>query len=243
MPNLINFYEKRLTKFDQYNLGDLAASPLRYFQFPGFQKFELNFEEPFEHLPKDSHVIIGGGGILHHVKRINEICDFFTGRKIIWGAGGFRFIEDIQDRFDLIGIREYRSDYLQYFVPCVSCCSPLFDVPINYGTKYVAYFGHKYRSKKNWKITKTDTLVDSFDEFKTKLRYIKAAEKILITSSYHGAYWGLLLHKNLWLFGPPWFMKKFFTLKYREPKIGMLEEFRKLNHDFYRQVNEIILST
>lgn len=237
MKYLLNFYELRKTKFNRYNLGDLASSPLLYFDFPNVQVQHLNFEDDFLQYPRDSHIIIGGGGILHN-SVIRQYLDYFTGKKIIWGAGGYRFIEEYKDQFDLIGVRDWYAGK-KLFVPCVSCISPLFDIPAKTGQRYVAYFGHKYKMK-NCGIMHTTTLVDSIAEFPTKLEYIKRVEKILITSSYHGAYWALLLHKVVWTLGPIWFQKKVMTLKYREPKFGMLEEFRAINQEFYNKVMNIL---
>ncbi len=238
---ILNFYEKRKTKYNRYNVGDLASAPFNYFNFPGFENIKLNFQSNYKKYPKNSHIIFGGGSVLSlHKKTIRKHLDYFTGKKIIWGAGGSRVMHIPFNKFDLIGCREFNFVPSDLFLPCASCMHPFFDNPPKPSkTSFVLYEGHK-RPLHCCTLDTKNTLVNSLKELNYKLKFLASARKCILTSSYHGAYWSLLLNKRITIFGAIPIIKKILTLKYFEPFDGMLKEFRELNNNFYKKVIELI---
>lgn len=134
--------------------------------------------------------------------------------RIIWGAG---HNSDYQKKirnyldypkwlqlYDLIGIRDYNQPY--EWVPCASCMHPAFSR--RYEIKHdVIWFEHKKQLLKN-----TDFGAEPIPRFLNSgnnvehIIEILGSANVILTNSYHGAYWGILLGKKV-IVMEPWSSK------------------------------------
>jgi hypothetical protein len=220
MNSIINMHV-----IDPQNIGDLLSAPIHYFPFPGYEKLSADLRELSDNLP-DSSLIVGGGGLLfpRFLERIQQLTERpyvgslkRSGKLIAWGVGqqtygaiersviqSFNYSEYL-DRFDLVGIRDIDSGY--NWVPCASCMNSSFDQPREIKHEFVV-FSHKKFQLHIDKLPRMTHANDSLDEV---LDFLGSGETIL-TSSYHGAYWGTLLGRKVLAFP---FSSKFATFKHQ----------------------------
>jgi len=252
------------------NIGDASCSPSLYFDFP-FQVEGKNIDS-FKY--SCNPVIFGGGGLLYR-NRYKKIIFALENKKDIiigWGIGHnkvnylfsndscYRYLDSF--KFDLLGIRDYGIDLKNSsYVPCVSCMSSFFN-KLKQITNDIVLYTHR---KKKYNSLDSDInnfpIMDNSGHFKDlekKINFIKTAN-VIITNSYHGAYWGMLLNKKVIVY-KPW-ASKFFGFKippffaYSKKEAleiaknnkkydysGILEEYRYLNNVFYKKTIEIILN-
>lgn len=215
-------------------------------------------------------------------EKMNYIAENTKGKLISWGIGHNSYenlgnnlnYPKYMDQFDLHGIRDYNQGF--NYIPCVSCMSELFDKKYDVKHEFVVYqhgnsqwkmpkdisnfplmVNHKY-SQKTLKSLFLKKIIfwsqqDEFQlEFSKIIKFLGQAETIL-TNTYHGMYWGILLNKKVLAFP---FSTKFYTLKYKIPFGDLhnwrdklqhtptypeaLEECRDANKQFYQQVLAIL---
>lgn len=264
------------------NVGDIMSSPLLYFKFPQETKTIdiMNLDDP-EILNND--IIVGGGGLVARdffSEKMNYIAENKKRKLISWGIGHNSY-EDLggnlnypnyMSKFDLHGIRDYEQGF--NYVPCVSCMSELFDKKYEVKHEFVIYqhantkwevptnpsnfpvmINHKVNQQQGLrhKISKFFTRMDDFQlSFQKIIKFLGEADTIL-TNTYHGMYWGILLNKKVLAFP---FSTKFYTLKYKVPfcepqtwrdKLPQvyaypeaLAECRDANRLYYQKVLEIL---
>jgi hypothetical protein len=217
MQKLVNFHV-----IDNTNIGDLHSAPSHYFDFPGFQVENRDIRQINRETIRsfqNQHIIIGGGGLAS-----NRFLDAFTQiqlaksnhKLIIWGIGqqdysstnvnnAERFnYEPFTQGFDLVGIRD--SHYLDYWVPCVSCMHPSFDKKYEIEHEFVVFSHKKFQID----FPGFPHMKNSSQNLDEILNFLGSGETIL-TSSYHGAYWGTLLGRKVLSFP---FNSKFYTFKH-----------------------------
>lgn len=209
-----------LHRIDKTNVGDLVSTPVDYFEFPGFKVEKQDILTVARLEASNKNILVGGGGLLDEffypaLKILQQNKQ--KGKLIIWGGGqqldygawhkefwNFNY-EKFLSGFDLIGIRDYGFNYR--WVPCASCMHAAFDKPREIKHRFVVY-SHKARPIP---ITDFPALTNETDDLDSTLDFLGAAETI-ITSSYHGMYWGLLLGRRVLVFP---FNSKFFTAKHQ----------------------------
>ncbi len=238
------------------NVGDLYSCPADYFG----QKFLDYSKVNFIDLKSDNDdLIIGGGGMLHHgfIHTLKKLIN--KKRKIIlWGAGinehdlQTQFFPSFLNQFDLVGIRDWKNPW--EYVPCASCMNNVFDTEFASETEFVVYEHYDKNipinnfPKRSNRLGKNETLIDI-------IKFLSVGNTI-ITNSYHGAYWGLLINKKVLIFEP--FSNRFYGL---EPEViyctrydwqekskktiqiyeNYLEKCKKLNVDFSEEVVHLLL--
>jgi len=256
---IINVYDK-----DEPRAGDRYSGPAQYFDFPVSVE-EMSIRNR-DQIPWDDDilVILGGGGLMHipfpeyNDGRFVEMEEFAEhGDKVItWGLGhnvhGSETIEypDYMDKFLLNGVRDhgFYKMGLEY-VPCVSCMHEAFskDYPIK----------EKVRMFRRDDPNGTDPLPfnypvmqdaqgQSLDEI---VEWLAGAE-VIITNSYHGMYWSMLLGKTVRVYKP--MSSKFFRLAWSalwendrsgfrvEPKSFFIDICRSRNKLFYKEVLNLL---
>lgn len=179
------------------NAGDMNSCP--------FEHFKVDVEVKKMHildmqvLDTDQPVIIGGGGLLQHGKSLDTIEMIIKMNRapvIIWGAGvntnhkkDQDHVPDFVQKATLVGIRDYTFMGFEY-LPCVSCMSPLFDKTYEVQHEIVCFEGNKLNLP-------YPTM--SCQEGKTMEEVIQflGSARTIVTSSYHGMYWGVLLGKEV----------------------------------------------
>ena len=214
MNSIVNYHV-----IDQKNIGDLLSSPLDYFTFPGYNVERADIRQP-QTTTRGKHAIVGGGGLLYSrfLDNIAELVKLKEDKKLIaWGIGqqtyDFSNLENIKsfnysqylDNFDLVGIRDI--DFGYNWVPCASCMHKSFDKKREIKHEFVVFSHKKFQLNFEGFPRMTNENVD-LDKI---LDFLGSGETIL-TSSYHGAYWGTLLGRKVLAFP---FSSKFYTLKHR----------------------------
>ncbi|MBI4660082.1 MAG: hypothetical protein HY735_14675, partial [Verrucomicrobia bacterium] len=154
------------------------------------------------------------------------------------------------DGFDLIGVRDQGTPFP--YVPCVSCCHPAFD-QIKSAPRYEAVIYEQrlgavtLNGAPKWPVLNNRKRPN---EFHAVLDFLASGETV-ITNSYHGAYWALLLGRKVVIYKA--FSTRFHGLKpvaqfcaehdwcdkisaaERAPS-DYLDECRSLNAAFYQMV-------
>jgi hypothetical protein len=168
---------------------------------------------------------------------LNELDGSKTPR-ILWGAGHnedtARKIKAIaypgwMNYFDLVGIRDYKQPYK--WVPCASCMHPALAKKYPIKNK-VIWFEHKKQLIKstNFGNDSIPRFINSGANMEQTIELLGSSE-VIITNSYHGAYWGALLGRKV-IITEPW-STKFWTLKHKPYTLGKFEQW----HDVLDDVN------
>ncbi|MBW9064490.1 hypothetical protein JNB71_14270 [Rhizobium herbae] len=241
---------------DATNVGDWHCAPVRYFSLPAGEADILDSEK----LTLAPHVVVGGGGLI--AKTFHPHMERLAARRaeartlVAWGigesenvdrSGGFVQPYDgdfpaYLDAFDLVGVRDFGTRHR--WVPCVSCMSDIFDAEYPVNTEICVY-EHK---RIPLPIGDFPRLTNAGDDLGAVVRFLGSAE-IVITNSYHGAYWATLLGRRVvvipamskvYRFAHPpvicrlesW--KKFVDLAQSYP--AALDECRNANRQFFKDV-------
>ena len=265
--------------FTNWNLGDYVSSPFNYFDFPNqkvrYQHIEM---KNLKRINFNTHIVIGGGGLFGNAW--NDNYNFVKQNKqhtiITWGTGyhGVEVkdynlsaqqkqieYEDYEDMFDLRSTRDYNQSNKMEYVPCASCMFEGFDKQYQIKNTYGLYV---QADNANFdidiempimtnKIERTNPKT-SLLKFQRVLNFLGSCETV-ITNSYHGTYWSILLGKKVLCFP---FSTKFFHMEW-QPTIcrpdeykqyldkaksfdgkSILEKCRKLNQDYYEKVKQIL---
>lgn len=238
------------------NVGDMYCNPSRYFNFDGLSSYCITKAGKLD--LDNKTIIVGGGGLIrrYFTKHTDLINSSNYKNLIVWGIGhNFGWKEDMwwpewMTKSTLWGVRDYINGYEKNYLPCVSCMHPAFDK--SYSIKHNhGYFLHhhssKYRPKNNDVVMYNDNT-----DMNDVIKYIGSC-KTIITDSYHGAYWGLLLGRDVRVVS---WTSKFDNFKTQPTIIDKIEnwqkfsktindpnylnECRKLNINFYKKVQSLL---
>lgn len=177
------------------NVGDLICSPYSYFDF-GQQRHD-DFGET---IPATKRAILGGGqafgkcadAVIYHSEAAQH--------KVIWGIGlspkaasGIQF-DIVKANCSLFSTRNTGFDNLD-FVPCVSAMNAAFDAPAD-PQHDVVVFSHATKSDG---LQVPDNIPHISNHGGTAERAIAhiASGETVVTNSYHGTYWALLLRRKV----------------------------------------------
>lgn len=125
-----------------------------------------------------------------------------TGPKYIWGAGHNDKAETERIKYSkflgeyrAVGIRDYQENSRYDWVPCASCMHPA--LRGNYPIKNdVIWFEHKKQMIRDFGNEPIPRFVNSGANIEQTIELLGSAN-IILTNSYHGAYWGTLLGKRV----------------------------------------------
>lgn len=263
-----------LHRIDPLNVGDLFCAPHNYFKslkntgidLYGYSETDPARLENFVERIKENSIIVGGGGLLNRksfenqLKTLEILAD--RGKKIvIWGAGhnsknqrDFHKLKNYNidiGKFGLAGTRDFSSP--GEYIPCVSCLHPALKEDYGEKNEIGLLFHNKSLKNKN--------LIQRFSEYPKFTNNSNIYEMIgflgscehIITNSYHGMYWGMLLNKKVSVIPNS---SKFFDFKY-SPNFtsfencledfkkakkypGILEESIQLNLEFFEKVSDYL---
>ncbi|MBR0670931.1 polysaccharide pyruvyl transferase family protein [Neoroseomonas soli] len=263
------------------NVGDLRCAPYLYFpQLLGTDALDIlgfrSADEPDparrrafkEAFAAAGAIIVGGGGLFE--------IDFFApafafiaehrrpGQKLIaWGAGhnawtigdwrklkqAFTFSPDL---FDLVGVRD--QGYSLRWVPCVSCMSGAFDrqYAAARGVGLYVHAGTLKNEAFRQRLPHDIETLSNEAGFEEAIAFLGGSE-IVLTDSFHGAYWATLLGRKVIAFPSS---SKFYGLRHKVPLCSpedwndllplaatypdALEECRDANRTFAALVAEMI---
>lgn len=156
-----------------------------------------------------------------------------TAPRFVWGAGQ-NSESEIKDtdkikwpkalaNYRLVGVRDYGQQFP--WVPCASCMHPA--LTKNYEIKNdIIFFEHKKQLIKSMEFGKDPIprFINSGSNVEQTIELLGSAN-IILTNSYHGAYWGILLGKRVMLVGGAW-SSKFHFFKHTIPIIGKKDDWR-----------------
>lgn len=166
------------------------------------------------------------------IKRyIKQIPDDKSAPKLLWGVGhnkdlgkkdnGVEF-PDWLEEFDLLGIRDYGQSYP--WVPCASCMHK--SLRKQYSIKNeVIWFEHKKQLIKDFGNYSIPRFINSGNNIEQTIELL-GSSNIILTNSYHGAYWGTLLKKKVVVVGA--WSSKFLMMKHPPHFIESMERWEEI---------------
>jgi hypothetical protein len=210
----IHFVHHLEKSYAPANLGDWISSPYYYFE-EFFSRYTCVLHSAWavlwHEIERDDIVIIGGGGLLDNSDQLNIVLNKLLencNNVIIWGAGTHKYNKDnifgnsaptIKINFNkalLCGIRDYQHAYDLPFVPCVSCLNEAFNVE-NKKIDSIRQIGTiRSALEESFAVSGIPSSVSNAEPIGTIIKYIMTS-KIMLVSSYHGAYWSMLLNRKV----------------------------------------------
>ena len=202
---------------DPTNAGDWHCAPFRHFDL-GETFLDIlawHRKESSERQPPEAvtgHVVLGGGGLIS--RNFHPTMAQLARRRpallslVAWGVGESEYVDrlgglvppyagrlpDYMDAFDLIGVRDFGGtpDRRVHWAPCASCMSSVFDrtYPV---TREAVVYEHK---RIPVPIEGLDRTSNEGGDLESKVAFLGSAE-LVITNSYHGAYWATLLGRRV----------------------------------------------
>lgn len=183
------------------NLGDRWCSP--YDHVPSIREcwdaVALDLADP---TPTCDAVIYGGGKITGGLARSFGREDLAAQSRIAWGVGTLQKCRislkywRAYRRLSLVGSRDWGDDRFE-FAPCVTCMSPFFDVSGHPEHDVVVYLHHWRTADMGLKVPEGVPVMDNrHGSFEEVIRFI-ASGATVVSNSYHGTYWGLLLGRKV----------------------------------------------
>jgi hypothetical protein len=167
------------------NVGDAVCSPANYFDFGS----PVEVVRLRDAIPPCDAVIFGGGAIGNNIGK--RAAAAAARVRIAWGLGETRHDGTLAgpapSGFDLFGSRDDGQAGADW-VPCASCMSDLFDVRRDVRHEVVLYFN---RRRPRPSIAGIPTM-DNEAGFEGAVGFL-ASGAVVVTNSYHGAYWATLL--------------------------------------------------
>ena len=137
--------------------------------------------------------------------------------RYVWGAGhnsddaaDFVYPEEL-NKYAAVGMRDYNAGF--EWVPCASCMHPA--LRKKYTIKNpVIWFAHKKQLLKDRMFGKDPIprFINSGANIEQTIELLGSAE-VILTNSYHGAYWGTLLGRRVIVVGP--WSSKFHHMRHR----------------------------
>lgn len=191
-------------RYDTENPGDLCSSPIHYL---GNTRNGVVIDVFADDIPEMSVdvTIVGGGALLTNkkfVRNLNHKLDRIQSKiTVAWGVGYEPDNIDISiaNRFDLFSTREYKVHSDIQWVPCSSALHGIFGELDNItSTKDFLVVDHFKRS------IEFDGVCTRIINKPNSIRNIAqqiADHRFVITSSYHVAYWSILMGKKCAVLG------------------------------------------
>jgi hypothetical protein len=245
------------------NVAEAFTQPVDYFSFDDeVEKRPLASLTQSDLKDNVTMLIIGGSGVFgattwRTLQRIVDIAPQ-TLPIIIWGMGINdhgrldRNYPDILPQLErhanvLIGLRDA---FYNNYVPCVSCMLRELDSCVD--TRHeIGFYVHKILDISLHYPTMSNEIVGDAQSHLCRVLHFMASCEIVVTNTYHGAYWATLLNRKVIVAMP--FSNKFLGFKH-EPVIirdirflgqvthlaksypQALAECRRINHEFYSRV-------
>jgi hypothetical protein len=209
-----------LFRADPTNVGDWHCRPGAYLSY-GMPSQVADVMSPFPAAAEGRYVIGGGGLISDSFPQVEQLTRRHGARVVLWGVGHNLAINitggymksarldypEWMQNAALVGVRDHGTRF--EWVPCASCLDPRFDAPAPI-VHDVVVFEHKRIPIGIRGVPVMRNGGHSLDE---ALAFLASGE-LVVTNSYHGAYWALLLGRRV--IAVP-FGSKFFGFKHKIP--------------------------
>lgn len=186
------------------NAGDRFSKANLYFPFEA-TPIDQFAASTYNWGPTDIVILCGGGMIMSKTRPMLEgLAKLRTEggirRLIVWGIGlnakefSKVFLQTLFSSADLVGIRD--SDLDIPWVPCPSCMSPAFDVQRPAPVHSVVVYGHHNAGFPLWG-KGFPRMCNGHPESVGEALDFFATGEVVVTRSYHGAYWASLLGRKV----------------------------------------------
>ncbi|QDU89365.1 Polysaccharide pyruvyl transferase [Pirellulimonas nuda] len=248
-------------RVDPSNLGDWFSAPQRYFGFLTHSRKQdirsLTRRDLKRIESTNGTIVIGGGGLLGRTAfsgQIDKIMQLKAGKVVVWGAGfnDRSLHQDQSPRFRserlLVGLRDDQAEY--GWVPCASCMLP--DLSLEYPVQHeVVVYHHAWHTKEGRlkQLSRFPSMSNNSTPVLSEiLRFLGSGETV-VTNSYHGAYWAILMGRRAVVFDPfsvkfrkfrhePAFLDDDLDCSLKSARVypDALEECRRANLNFAQQV-------
>jgi hypothetical protein len=184
-------------------LGDVPGMLL---QTPDRQQLEALTEFRWQLVNPKNSVLHDKFRLNYHelVARTLEQLPTNTAPKFIWGAGHNGSTDELErikyskfmGDYRYVGLRDYFPDGGRYdWAPCASCMHPA--LRTDYAIKNdVIWFEHKKQMVKDFGDDSIPRFVNTGSNIEQTIELLGSAN-IILTNSYHGAYWGTLMGKRV----------------------------------------------
>lgn len=223
------------------NLGDHYATPALYFnqQFSEWSEIDVC---DFRKVPlKDTHPLIVGGGGLLHPGVDSWIAEMSFHRPVIlWGVG-LNYADDSDEprrraaiflhNCKLVSVRNrgFAKEFSFNYVPDVSCMAPELDAQIEVTSDAGVY----HHFQRPFSIRGVPSITNENNKSLSEVIQFIGSKKVVITNSYHGAYWAGLLNRRTVIW-EAW-SSRFYDLVF-----DGLAECREMNVKFYKQIESLL---
>jgi len=198
------------------NLAEQVCRPTTYFKELADVEVLPNDVEDLD-IFGEKAAIFGGSGLFY--PDTAEVLRKALNRKnhpmVLWGVGANDHLEHLvkwpqwTKEFDLIGLRDFGNPW--DYVPCPSCMSPLFDEARDTAPVHdVVVYEHPLCQIKEIKGRAKMNNKHPAEKYREVLMFL-ASGKTVVTSSYHGVYWAMLLARKVLCWKP--FSSKFYSLE------------------------------
>lgn len=194
------------------NIGDQLSAPVLYYPFLRESKSIDVAVGEFD--LRGKKVVVGGGGPVEIFKPRLRAFRLNDPEKIVaWGVGTndmkhmYPDYSSLKD-YDLVGCRDWLSPF--QWVPCVSCMHKFFDTRCTLEIKHnVVQYLHCTADKVELGFP---SMKNNARDFMEVLRFLGSAN-VVVTNTYHGAYWATLLGKKVVIVNP--WSTKFLYMRHR----------------------------
>lgn len=182
------------------NIGDRWCSPYDHVAGLKDNGIALDLDEPTP--PGARAVIFGGGKIMGSLRSKLTATDLAVPVRVAWGVSTVQSFP-VSPRYwraframTLVGSRDW-GDKRFDFAPCASCAAQVFDEDLAETDDVVAYLHHWRAPEMGIEVPSGIPVLDNTcPSFEEAVRFI-ARGRTVVSNSYHGVYWALLLGKRV----------------------------------------------
>jgi len=179
---------------DPRNTGDMAACPANYFDFGQHEVLD------YSDRPAGSVVVYGGGAMVNWLHGRAGLPDV---PKVIWGAGSSRHGETEPwtdpEGVDIMGVRDWspEREAAGLYAPCSSCMSPLLDDPPPPTREAVLFLNANPSIRSRYPVGVSGLPTMMNDQPMAAIVEFLASAETIVTDSYHGCFWAILLGRRV----------------------------------------------
>jgi len=248
-----------ISRLVESNPGDYWSTPKHYFdEFKNDDWVDV-FEFHKKDLTSYDKIIIGGGGLLFNPNFDKPLSLLqhpkYVEKVLFWGAGinspfhknsTQKEIDETSEKFphklkvfnkSQLNLRDKQNRY--NFVPCASCLHKVFDTNEEVKRKYLIIRHTKVDSFRDPLFNDIHKIYSIDNTIENVIKEIKKSE-IIISQSYHGAYWAALCNKKVIVYRP--WSTKFLYFNFPLKTLSKTNKKQFLNEDILTSTGDKYLN-